>query len=163
MKNCLTIHFPLLLLFIGIMACKTDNDLITTMTNSDNNGTGTDTNDTKSNRLLIRVGSSSFTATLLTNPTVTAFKTRLPMSVLMSELNGNEKLYQFPNSLPTRAANPGTIRTGDLMLYGSGTLVLFYQTFPTSYSYTSLGRIDNPSGLAAALGSGNVTVTFELN
>ena len=160
MKNFLTILFPLLIL-IGFMACQTDNNLIPTTTNPDNNGTNP--SDTISNRLSIRIGASSLTATLLTNPTVTAFKTRLPMTVLMSELNGNEKLYQFPNNLPTRAVNPGTIQTGDLMLYGSSTLVLFYQTFPTSYSYTSLGRIDNPSGLAAALGSGNVTVTFELN
>ena len=80
----------------------------------------------------------------------------------MQELNGNEKFAQLPNDLPTHPSKPGMIQTGDLMLYGSTTLVLFYQTFPTSYSYTKLGRIDNPAGLVAALGAGNVTVTFDL-
>jgi hypothetical protein len=68
----------------------------------------------------------------------------------------------LPNNLPGNASNPGTIQAGDLMLYGSNTLVLFYKSFSTAYSYTRLARIDNPSGLVAALGSGNVTVRFEL-
>lgn len=84
------------------------------------------------------------------------------MTVNMIELHGNEKYFDLPRSLPTNASNPGTVQNGDLMLYGSSTLVLFYKTFSTSYSYTRLGRIDDVNGLVAALGSGNVTVTYEL-
>jgi hypothetical protein len=69
----------------------------------------------------------------------------------------------LPDSLPANATNPGTIQTGDLMLYGSNTLVLFYKTSLTSYSYTRLARIDIPSGLDTALGSANITVKFELS
>jgi hypothetical protein len=47
------------------------------------------------------------------------------------------------------------------MLYGNNCVVLFYETFNSSYSYTRIGAIDNPSGLASALGSGDVSVRFE--
>jgi len=80
----------------------------------------------------------------------------------MVELNGNEKYVELSRSLPTAASNPGTIHNGDLMLYGSSTLVLFYKTFSTSYSYTKLGRIYDVTALAATLGTSNVIVSFEL-
>ena len=100
----------------------------------------------------IKIGSSTFTATLYDNATVTAFKSLLPMTVCMIELNGKEKYFDLPRGLPTNAYNPGTVQNGDLMLYGSSTLVLFYKTFSTSYSYTRLGRIEDVNGLVAALG-----------
>ncbi|GAB3912233.1 hypothetical protein GCM10028803_55170 [Larkinella knui] len=159
MKPSIVVLFQLLF-FIGIMACKTDDPSVSNQTGTENGG-NTD-QDTTKNRLRIRIGSQIFTATLLDNATVTAFRARLPMTVVMGELNGNEKLYRFSSDLPTNPANPGTIQTGDLMLYGANTLVLFYQTFPTPYSYTKLGRIVNTAGLAAAVGSGSVTITFEL-
>ena len=115
-----------------------------------------------SNNLKITVGSASFNATLENNAAATAFKALLPMTINMSELNGNEKYFYLSGNLPTASSNPGTIRTGDLMLYSGSCLVLFYETFSTSYSYTRLGRVNNPSELASALGSGSVTVTFEL-
>jgi hypothetical protein len=105
-------------------------------------------------KLKITIGTNTFSGTLYHNATATAFKTRLPMTINMKELNGNEKYFDLSNNLPANASNPGTIHIGDLMLYGSNTLVLFYKTFSTSYNYTPLGRIDNPSALAAALGSG---------
>ncbi|MGV3640149.1 MAG: cyclophilin-like fold protein [Adhaeribacter sp.] len=36
------------------------------------------------------------------------------------------------------------------MLYGSKTLILFFRSFSTSYSYTKLGRMQNAAGLATA-------------
>jgi hypothetical protein len=118
--------------------------------------------DSMSDTLKIKVGSKAFAATLLDNPTSTAFKSLLPLTINMTELNGNEKYFELPKSLPTNASNPGTINPGDLLLWRSNTLVLFYETFSTSYSYTKLGKIDNPTGLATALGSGNVIITIEL-
>lgn len=113
-------------------------------------------------KMKIKIGNSTFTATLYDNATVTAFKSLLPLTVNMVELNGNEKYADLSRNLPTNASNPITIQNGDLMLYGSSTLVLFYKTFSTSYSYTKLGRIDDVTGLAAAVGSGNVIFTYEL-
>jgi hypothetical protein len=113
-------------------------------------------------KLKITIGANAFTATLYKNESATAFKEKLPMTINMKELNGNEKYFDLPDNLPANASNPGTIQTGDLMLYGSNTLVFFYKTFSTSYNYTPLGRIDNPSGLTAALAGGNIRVKFEL-
>ena len=79
----------------------------------------------------------------------------------MNELNGNEKYHYLSSSLPSAAYQPCTIHAGDLMLYGNNCVVLFYETFNSSYSYTRIGAIDNPSGLAEALGVGNVSVRFE--
>ncbi len=109
----------------------------------------------------IIVGSKTFTATLADSETGEAFAALLPLTVTMNELNGNEKYHYLNSSLPTAAYQTGTIHAGDLMLYGNNCVVLFYETFNTSYSYTRLGAIDNPSGLASALGSGNASVRFE--
>jgi hypothetical protein len=117
----------------------------------------------KGNKMKITVGAQTFSATLFDNASVTAFKALLPLTIDMTELNRNEKYFDLPQSLPYNASNPGTIKNGDLMLYGSQTLVLFYTSFSTSYSYTALGRVDNPKGLAAALGRGNVKVTYNLD
>ncbi|MBD5111305.1 MAG: hypothetical protein HDT42_02040 [Ruminococcaceae bacterium] len=108
----------------------------------------------------ITVNGRAFSATLYDNETARAFKERLPLTLDMSELNGNEKYYYLPEGLPKNSSRPSGINTGDIMLYGSDCLVIFYDSFSTSYSYTPIGKIDGPNGLAAALGSGNVQVSF---
>ena len=113
-------------------------------------------------KMRVIVGDKTFMATLADNATGQAFADRLPLTLDMTELNGNEKYHYLDSSLPTSPANPGTIHAGDIMLYGSSCVVLFYKTFQTSYSYTRIGSIDDPTGLAEALGSGAVTVKFVL-
>lgn len=112
--------------------------------------------------VLITIGNNQFTAILESNTTATEFKKMLPLTINMKDLNSNEKFYDFPFNLPTNSSIPGTINTGDLMLWGSNTLVLFYRTFTTLYPYTRLGKIENTNGLSQALGTGNVKITFEV-
>ena len=151
----ITFVFLVSLICIQLFACSKNNEVEQTQNSND-------TSNTDTTKMKITIASAVFKATLNNNATAKAFKARLPMTINMTELNGNEKYFDLPNALPANASNPGTIQTGDLMLYGSNTLVLFYKTFSTSYNYTKLARIDNPSGLANSLGSGNITVKFEL-
>lgn len=113
-------------------------------------------------KLKITIGTRNFTATLYNNETANAFKAGLPLTISMADLNANEKHADLAKNLPANASNPVSIQSGDLMLYGSKTLVLFYKSFSTSYSYTRIARVDNVSELAAALGSESTTVKFEL-
>jgi hypothetical protein len=111
-------------------------------------------------RMLMTVGARRFAVTLSDNAAARTFAAQLPLTLDMGELNGNEKHAELPTPLPAKASRPGTIREGDLMLYGADTLVVFYATFTSSYSYTRLGRVDDPAGLSQALGPGAVRVLF---
>ncbi len=95
--------------------------------------------DPEATQVVIPFRKGSDTASLRDNPTTRALLERLPMTVTMCELNGNEKYVYMEESLPANARRPGQIPAGDLMLYGSDCLVLFYESFSSSYSYTTLG------------------------
>ncbi|MDE5604328.1 MAG: hypothetical protein K2I73_01955 [Eubacterium sp.] len=111
--------------------------------------------------IIIKVNNKSFTAKLYDNETAKAFSEMLPITLDMNELNGNEKYYNLKNTLPTGSSDIGEINSGDLMLYGNNCIVLFYDSFSTSYSYTKIGYIENPDGLAEAVGNNDITITFD--
>ncbi len=111
-------------------------------------------------RLWMTVGERRFSISLADTEAARAFAAMLPLTLDMEELNGNEKKKELPSALPTNASRPGTIRSGDVLLWGSRTVVVFYLSFDSPYSYTRLGRVDEPAGLADALGRGDVRVVF---
>jgi hypothetical protein len=115
----------------------------------------------KSDIIKVKIGLKTFTAVLEDNVTATAFKALLPLTIKMEELNGNEKHGDINGKLPLHVYDPHNIKNGDLMIWSTNTLVLFYKSFSTRYSYTKLGQITDTTGLAAAVGSGGVTVSFE--
>lgn len=145
----------IIFLLLGLwVSCKAENQILSeSMTENSKPMSG--------NKIKIKVGEKTFTAKLLDNPTAAAFKTLLPLTIKMKELNNNEKYADLPNSLPINASVPAGIQSGDLMMYGSRTLVLFYSGFSTSYSYTKIGKIDDITGLVAALGTGDISITFD--
>ncbi len=148
---------PILLMHlycIQLFVCCKNNEI--EQTNYTNN-----LSSTRTTKMKIAIGSAVFAATLYENPTTKELIAQLPFTLDMTELNGNEKYYDLPNAFPTNPKAGGNIKAGDLMLYEKNVLVLFYKDFNTSYHYTKLGYIDHPNGLAAALGSENVTVKFE--
>ncbi|MEK3685044.1 cyclophilin-like fold protein [Paenibacillus sp. FSL R10-2736] len=119
----------------------------------------------KMSTMNITVGNRTFKAKMYDNETTQALIAQMPMTVNMSELNGQEKYYHFPSGLPVESTEaPATIHAGEIMVWSSNSLVLFYNTFSNSYGgYTKLGYIEDISGLTAALGMGAVQVTFSIN
>ena len=111
--------------------------------------------------LKLRINGKEFTATLYDTQAARALLEKLPMTLIMQELNGNEKYNYLPFALPTSNESVGNIKTGDIMLWGDNCLVLFYENFSTSYSYTKIGYIENPTNFSEALGLDDVAVEFE--
>ena len=118
-------------------------------------------NKNNSKSIKITVKNQVFEAELNNSETAQEFYEMLPMELDMEDVNRNEKFFRLSNKLTQKDINPDIINNGDIMLYGSNGIVVFYETFSTVYSYTPLGKIKNPDSLKRILGSGNVKIRFE--
>ena len=116
----------------------------------------------KMQTLKININGQRFTAMLYDNAATQKLVQNLPVTLNMKDLHGNEKYYYLDTSLPAKAQHIGKINAGDIMLFGSDCLVVFYESFNTSYSYTPIGKIENASGLKKDVGRGRVKVEFSL-
>lgn len=109
------------------------------------------------NQMKVIINNSEYVANLENNETVQEFLKLLPKEFNMNELNGNEKYIYLDTKLSSNPHNVKEIKKGDIMLYGNNCIVIFYESFTTSYAYTKIGHIDNLPNL----GSGNIVVKFE--
>ncbi len=110
-------------------------------------------------KVKITAGGKTFAADIEDSETGKAFWGKLPMTLQMSELNGNEK-YCYGVTLPRNDKHYGSIAAGDLMLYSGDCVVLFYGA-AGGYSYTRIGKVADATGLASALGKSSIMVKFE--
>ena len=114
------------------------------------------------NKIELSFHGHTYTATLADNSSAEALKELLkdgPLTINMSDYGNMEKVGPIGQSLPTNN-DQITTSAGDLILYQGSNLVIYYAQ--NSWNFTRLGRIDDPTGLRDALGSGSVSVTLSL-
>ncbi len=117
-----------------------------------------DNKENASMKVTITAGGKSFTAEIEDSETGKAFMGKLPLTLEMTELNGNEK-YCYGVELPHADKRYDSLSAGDLMLFSGNCIVLFYGS-AGGYSYTRIGKLSSTEGLKEALGNGRIHVTF---
>ncbi len=113
-------------------------------------------------KLTLSFNGHTYSATLADNSSAQAFAQLLksgPLTVSAHDYGSFEKVGDLGTSLP-RNDEQITTSPGDIILYQGDQITVYYAQ--NSWSFTRLGRIDDPSGLQEALGDGDVEITFQL-
>jgi hypothetical protein len=109
----------------------------------------------------IEVNGQTFTGALGTTEAAQEFARRLPLTLDMSELSGNEKYCKTGQDFPGEDEFPSSLHAGEVWIYAGDYVVLFYEDHTNpGYQYQYVGSLDDATGLAEAVGSGSVQVTF---
>lgn len=111
--------------------------------------------------LNIKINGIAYQLELANNPTAKKLQNVLPNKFSMEDLHQNEKFYDLPESLLRNDVAVGEIEAGDVMLYGNRTLVIFYRSFETSYSYTRIGKILDSNELENVVGNSAVEIEIQ--
>ena len=168
-----TTVFLTLALALGISACGnvqesetpiSENNVSESRTEQTDTSLSTDTKETSEmTTIQIIINGQEFEAELYDNEAAQQFREMLPLQLDMDDLHDNEKFFYFSDSFNTADQEMKEIHEGDLLIYDSKCLVLFYENLETRYKYTPLGKISDTAGLKEALGAGTVSVSFNIN
>lgn len=141
---------------IILMNNKSSN--IDTESNQETSINSNNENENKMAKIYANLNNEKLEISLEENSTASALVELLPLDITMNDLNKNEKYTYLDESLPTNTYNPKRIEAGDVMLFGDNCLVIFYESFDTSYSYSKIGHIDN----LPELSNGDVTIKLDV-
>ena len=117
------------------------------------------------NKINITIDGHTMTATLADNVATQALMEKLadgPITISMNNYGGFEKVGALPWSLPSDDSQI-TTKPGDIMLYNSNNIVIFYGQ--NSWAYTRLGVLEttDPDNISSFVGNGNKQVTISLD
>lgn len=113
-------------------------------------------------RMRIQIGDYSFTAELEDNAAVVELVEMMkegPVSIRMDDYAGFEKVGALGKRLTSSDSQTTTV-AGDIVLYNSSNIVMFYGS--NSWAYTRIGHIEDLTDWEKALGSGSITAEFSL-
>ena len=127
-------------------------------TDNDNNHTEVTSEMTT---IQVIINGQEFEAELNDNEAARQFTEMLPIQLDMEDLHDSEKYFYFSDDFDTADEELKEIHEGDLLIYDSKCLVLFYESFETTYQYTPLGKISDTAGLKEALGTGTAAISFQ--
>ena len=165
--------FPLVLLFIFMIllsSCgKSNNSSVqpttdepsTITTPSDDNST-TKEDETGTMKLTLKIDNMEVDVIWSDNDSVRALKNLAKdgLTINMSKYGGFEQVGSIGSTLPS-ADTRITTNPGDIVLYSSNQIVLFYDS--NTWSYTKLGHINlSKSELTDLLGDEDVVITLNL-
>ena len=114
--------------------------------------------------LQMKIGGTAVRVNWENNRSVEALKALCengPLVIQMSMYGGFEQVGPIGSRLPSDDVQT-TTSAGDIVLYSSNQIVVFYGS--NSWAYTRLGHITDrdAAGMAALLGNGNVTITISM-
>lgn len=139
----------------------TDEPSTTITTPSDDNST-TKEDETETMKLTLKIDDIEVDVIWSDNDSVKALKNLAKdgLTINMSKYGGFEQVGSIGSTLPS-ADTRITTNPGDIVLYSSNQIVLFYDS--NTWSYTKLGRINlSKSELTDLLGDEDVVITLNL-
>ena len=166
--------FPLVLLFIFMLLLSScgkstnsstqltiDEPSTTITTPSDDNPT-TKEDETKTMKLTLKIDDMEVDVIWSDNDSVKALKNLAKdgLTINMSKYGGFEQVGSIGSTLPSSDTRI-TTNPGDIILYSSNQIVMFYDS--NTWSYTKLGHINlSKSELIDLLGDEDVVITIDL-